>query len=215
MLVKTRMSKHPLTISPEESISSAHKYMQDQKVRHLPVLGKSGRMAGLITEDDLLKAEPSSATLLDVWEIQSLLMNVKVKSVMVKDVITTTGETPIEEAAHLMLDHKIGCLPVIWKGSLAGIITESDIFRAFMELFAAREKGLRIMLEIPDKAGGLALITKAVADQGGYISACGSFLLDDIAKAGVTLKVKNVERGVLTDSLSKIEGVSIVDEREI
>ena len=215
MFVKDRMIKHPLTISPEESISSAHRYMEDQNVRHLPVVENSGRMVGLITEDDLLKAGPSSATLLNVWEIHALLMDVKVKSVMVKDMITTTEETPIEEAAHLMLDHKIGCLPVTWKGNLLGIITESDIFRIFMELFAAREKGLRITLEIPDKAGELALITRAVADQGGYLSACGNFLLDDTTKAGVTLKVKNVDRDNLIDALSKIEGTSIIDVREI
>ena len=215
MFVKDRMLKHPLTIIPEESISSAHRYMEDQNVRHLPVVGKSGKMVGLITEDDLLKAEPSSATLLSVWEIHALLMDVKVKSVMVKDVITTTEETPIEEAAHLMLDHKIGCLPVTQEGKLLGIITESDIFRIFMELFAAREKGLRITLEVPDKAGELALITRAVADQGGYLSACGNFLLDDTTKAGVTLKVKNVDRDNLIDALSKIEGTSIIDVREI
>ena len=215
MFVKDRMIKHPLTISPEESISSAHRYMEDQKVRHLPVVEKSGRMVGLITEDDLLKAEPSSATLLNVWEIHALLLDVKVKAVMVKDVITTTEETPIEDAANLMLDHKIGCLPITSKGNLLGIITESDIFRIFMELLAAREKGLRITLEILDKAGELALITRAVADQGGYISACGNFLLDDTAKAGVTLKVKNVDRDNLIDALSKIEGTSIIDVREI
>ena len=137
------------------------------------------------------------------------------KDVMVKDVVITTGDTPIEEAAHLMLNHKIGCLPVIWEGNLVGIITESDLFRTFMELFAAREKGLRITLEVPNKGGELAKITRAVADQGGYISACGSFLLDDTTKVGVTFKVKNVAREVLADSMSKIEGINIIDVREI
>jgi acetoin utilization protein AcuB len=209
------MSRYPLTISPEESLSDAHKYMLDQKVRHLPVVKSDDKMIGLIAEDDLLKAEPSSATSLSVWEIHYLLMEVKVKSVMVKNIITTTEDTPIEEAAHLMLDHKIGCLPVIRDDTLVGIITESDIFRTFMELFAAREKGLRITLECPNKAGELAKITKAVADEGGYISACGTFQLDDTAKGGVILKIRNVNSKILSDALSKIEGSKIIDIRKM
>ena len=215
MLVKFRMSRYPLTISPEESLSDAHTYMLDQKVRHLPVVKSDDKMIGLIAEDDLLKAQPSSATSLSVWEIHYLLMEVKVKAVMVKNVITTTEDTPIEEAAHLMLDHKIGCLPVIRDDKLVGIITESDIFRTFMELFAAREKGLRITLECPNKAGELAKITKAVADEGGYISACGTFQLEDTAKGGVILKTRNVDSKILSDALSKIEGSKIIDIRKM
>jgi acetoin utilization protein AcuB len=209
------MSRYPLTISPDESLSDAHKYMLDQKVRHLPVVKSDDKMIGLIAEDDLLKAEPSSATSLSVWEIHYLLMEVKVKAVMVKNVITTSEDTPIEEAAHLMLDHKIGCLPVMRDDKLVGIITESDIFRTFMELFAAREKGLRITLECPNKAGELAKITKAVADEGGYISACGTFQLDDTVKGGVILKVRNVDSEILSDALSKIEGSKIIDIRKM
>ena len=214
MLVKSRMSKYPLTIGPDESLSDAHNYMREQKVRHLPVVKSDDKLLGLIAEDDLLKAEPSSATSLSVWEIHYLLMKVKVKAVMVKDVITTTEDTPIEEAAHLMLENKIGCLPVIRDDKLVGIITESDIFRTFMELFAAREKGLRITLECPNKAGELAKITQAVADEGGYISACGTFQIDDTTKGGVVLKVRNVDSEILSNALSKIEGAKIIDIRK-
>jgi acetoin utilization protein AcuB len=209
------MSNYPLTIGLEESLSDAHKYMLEQNVRHLPVVKSDGKMVGLITEDDLLKAEPSSATSLSVWEIHYLLMEVKVKAVMVKNVITTTEATPIEEAAHLMLENKIGSLPVIRDGNLVGIITESDIFRTFMELFAAREKGLRITMEVPNKAGELAKITKAIADAGGYISACGTFHLEDTTKKGDILKVRNVDREILTDALSKIEELTIIDIRKM
>ena len=215
MLVKDRMSKYPLTISLEESVSSVHKYMMEQNIRHLPVMDNNDKMVGLVTEDDLLKAEPSSATSLNIWEIHSLLMNLKVKSVMVKEVMTTIEDTPIEEAAHLMLDHKIGCLPVLRDDKLVGIITESDIFRTFMELFAAREKGLRITLECPNKAGELALITKAVADQGGYIASCGNFQLEDTTKAGVTLKISNLDREIITEALSKLKEINIIDIREM
>jgi acetoin utilization protein AcuB len=114
-----------------------------------------------------------------------------------------------------MLDKKIGSLPVMRDDKLVGIITESDIFRTFMELFAAREKGLRITLECPNRAGELAKITKAVADTGGYISACGNFLVDDTTKGGVILKVRKVDRDALIDAVTKIEDVKIIDERKM
>jgi acetoin utilization protein AcuB len=215
MFVRDRMSKHPLTIHEGETISAAHHYMEEQKVRHLPVVNKAGETVGLVTEEDLLKAEPSSATSLSVWEIHSLLDRVKVKAVMVRDLITTTEDTPIEEAAHLMLEHKIGCLPVMRDGKLVGIITESDMFRTFMELFAARQKGLRITMEVPDREGELAKVAQAIANQGGYIAACGTFMSQDPTRWGLVFKVRNVDRDTLTDALSRIEGQQVQDIREI
>ena len=215
MLVKDRMTKHPLTIHADASISETHHYMQEQGIRHLPVVDKSGRMVGLVTEDDLLKAEPSSATSLSVWEIHSLLDRITVSRTMVRKVITTTEDVPIEEAAHLMLEHKIGCLPVMRDGKLVGIITESDLFRTFMELFSARQKGLRITLEVPDREGELAKVAQAIADQGGYIAACGTFMAEDPTKWGLVLKVRNVDREVLTSALSSIQDRTILDIREV
>ncbi len=215
MLVKDRMSKHPLTIDTDATLSETHRYMQEQKIRHLPVVDKTGKLVGLVTEDDLLRAEPSSATSLSVWEIHSLLDRIRVKDVMVRALITTTEDTPIEEAAHLMLDHKIGCLPVLRDDRLVGIITESDMFRTFMELFAARQKGLRITLEVPDREGELAKVAQAIADQGGYIAACGTFMSTDPTKWGLVLKVRNVDRDVLTAALSRIEDQTMLDIREV
>jgi acetoin utilization protein AcuB len=209
------MTAHPLTISMEESLSNTHRYMQEQQVRHLPVVDKTGKMVGLVTEDDLLKAEPSSATSLSVWEIHSLLMKVKVKDVMVRDVISTTEDTPIEDAAHLMLEHKIGCLPVLRGAKLIGIITEIDIFRTFMELFSARQKGLRITITVPDREGELAKVAQAIANQGGYIAACGTFMAEDPTQWGLVFKVRNVDREMLIDTLSQIEGQRIIDVREV
>jgi acetoin utilization protein AcuB len=214
MFVKDRMSRHPLTIGAETSLSDTHRYMEEQNIRHLPIVDKSGRMLGVVTEDDLLKAEPSSATSLSVWEIHSLLMKVKVKDVMIQDVITTTEDTPIEEAAHLMLENKIGCLPVMRDDMLVGIITESDVFRTFMELFAARQKGLRVTMYVPDREGELAKVAKAIADQGGYVAACGAFMAEEPTKWGLVFKVRNVDRDQLTETLSQIEGASVLDVRE-
>jgi acetoin utilization protein AcuB len=215
MLVKDRMSKHPLTIDLEESVSSAHQYMQEQKVRHLPVVDKAGKMVGLVSEEDLLKAEPSAATTLSVWEIHTLLMKVKVKSVMVQEVITTTEDTPIEAAAQRMLEQKIGCLPVLRDGKLVGIITESDLFRTFMELLSARQKGVRVTLDVPNKEGELAKVAQAIANQGGDIIACGTFMSEDPTMWGLVLKIRNVDSEVLRQVLSAIEGTIVRDVREV
>jgi acetoin utilization protein AcuB len=215
MLVRDRMTKHPLTIDVDTSLADAHTYMEEQKVRHLPVIDKTGKLVGLITEADLLKAGPSSVTSLSVWEIRSLLDRITIKNVMVHDVITTTEDIPIEDAAHLMLDHKISCLPVVRDGRLVGIITETDVFRTFMEMFAARQKGLRITMEVLDREGELAKVAQAIANQGGYIAACGVFMVTDPAKWGLVFKVRNVDRDVLIATLSKIEGQNILDIREV
>jgi acetoin utilization protein AcuB len=215
MFVRDRMTKHPLTIAEDESLSAAHRYMEAQSVRHLPVVNRAGAMVGLVTEDDLLRAEPSGATSLSVWEIHALLDRVRVKNVMVRKIITTTEETPIEEAAHLMLEHKIGCLPVLRDGALVGIITESDIFRTFMELFAARQKGLRITMSVPDREGELAQVAQAIANEGGYIAACGTFMSEDPTMWGLVFKVRNVDRTTLVEALSGIEGHKVLDIREI
>ena len=201
MLIKDRMTKLPLTISEDESLADTHRYMQEQDVRHLPVMNKAGNMVGLVAESDLLKPQPSAATSLSTWEIHYLLDRIKVKDVMIREVITTTEDCPIEEAAQLMLEHKIGCLPVVRKGQLVGMITETDLFRVFLEMFAARQKGLRITMEVPDRAGEFAKVTTAIAKLGGYISASGAFLSEDPTKAGMVMKVRNVDHKLLLDAL--------------
>ena len=99
--------------------------------------------------------------------------------------------------------------------TLVGIITESDMFRTFMELFAARQRGLRITIAVPDREGELAKVAQAIAEQGGYIAACGTFMSKDPTKWGLVFKVRNVDREVLVEALSKIEETSILDIRQI
>jgi acetoin utilization protein AcuB len=111
-----------------------------EKVRRFPVVDKKGKLVGIVTQQDLLYASPSRATSLNVWELTYLLNRVKVKEVMNKEPITVDEDCPIEEAARLMREKKIGGLPVLHDGALVGII-ESDLFDLFLELFMAQEKG--------------------------------------------------------------------------
>jgi acetoin utilization protein AcuB len=139
MLVHERMSKHPFTITEDTPIHEAMKLMRDKKVRRLPVLDGKGKLVGIVSEKDLLYVSPSPATSLSIYELHYLTSKITVGKIMTTDVITVSEHTPLEEAARIMADNKIGGLPVMRNERLVGIITESDLFRVFVELWGAQE----------------------------------------------------------------------------
>jgi acetoin utilization protein AcuB len=150
MLVRVRMSANPVTIGADTPITEALRVMRESQVHRLPVLDDEGRMVGIVSEKDLLYASPSPATSLSIYEMHYLLSQLKVTELMTRDVISVAPDVPLEEAARIMADNSIGGLPVLEDGKLVGIITETDIFKVFLELFGAREHGLRLTLEIPE-----------------------------------------------------------------
>ncbi len=192
MNVGKRFSSPVITVSPDLPIPEALALMQREKIRHAPVVQK-GKLVGIVTRNDLLNASPSKATTLSVWEVNYLLNKITVAEVMTKDVITITEDTPIEEAARIMADHKISCLPVMRGNDLAGIITESDIFKLFLELLGARQKGVRVTVEVTDKPGMLAKISQAIYEAGGNIIALGAFEGETVSSSYITIKVEGVE----------------------
>ncbi|GAG25157.1 unnamed protein product, partial [marine sediment metagenome] len=113
MLIGERMTGHPVTVTQNEGIDDALKMMRDNHVRRLPVLDKKGKLVGIVSDKDLLYASPSPATSLSVHELHYLLSKLTVKEVMSSPVITVTEYTPLEEAARIMADSKIGGLPVM------------------------------------------------------------------------------------------------------
>jgi len=214
MLVRERMSRSPVTISTDVPITEALKVMRKHSVRRLPVLDKEGRMVGIVSEKDLLYASPSSASSLSIYEMHYMLSQLKVTEVMATDVTTISADTPLEEAARIMADNKIGGLPVLQDGRLVGIITETDIFKVFLEMLGARDKGLRLTVEIPERKGEIARITTAIAQLGGNILALGSFLGDDPSTALVTVKVEDVPPPDLEAAMHDLD-LEIVDVREV
>ena len=214
MLVGNRMTHNPIIISPDVSIAEAMERMKREKVRRFPVVDKDRKMIGIITYQDLLHASPSTATSLSMWEISYLLAQVKVGEVMTRNVITTTEDTPLEEAARLMVDNQIGSLPVMRNGLIVGIITESNIFRVFLEIFGAREKGIRVSLLAPYVRGSMAEITSEVTRAGGLILAFDTFLGEDPSNWGATLKVSEVSKERLEEVLKPLV-VEITDIREV
>lgn len=126
--VRDWMTHDPAVITPHTSIHTAHKLMSERRVRRLPVL-EGGHLVGIVTLGDIRAVEPSSATSLSRAEILTLLDKLTVEKIMARRVITVTPETSIRDAAALMLQHKVSGLPVLDGSHVAGIITESDIFR--------------------------------------------------------------------------------------
>jgi acetoin utilization protein AcuB len=204
MLVHERMSKHPITITEDIPINQALKVMRDEKVRRLPVLNKKGKLVGIVSEKDLLYASPSPVTSLSIHELHYLVSKITVSEVMTRDVITVSEYTPLEEAARIMADNKIGGLPVVRDGKLVGIITESDLFKIFTEILGARDMGVRLSMLVPEQPGVLADITRAIADMGGNIISLGTFLGEDPTNRLITVKVADVAQDKLVAGMKAL-----------
>ena len=204
MLVRERMSKHPITIAEDTPINHALELMRDERVRRLPVLNKKGELVGIVSERDLLYASPSPATSLSIHEIHYLVSKITVDEVMTRDVFTVSEYTPLEEAARIMADNKIGGLPVVRDGKLVGIITESDLFKIFIEILGARDMGVRLSMLVPEQPGILADITRAIADMGGNIISLGTFLGEDPTNRLITVKVADVPEDKLVAEMKAL-----------
>lgn len=211
MLIKERMSKPVITITPDTSVQEALRIMRENKIRRLPVM-EGKKLVGIVTERDLLYASPSPATTLSIQEMHYMLSKLKVREIMKYPVITIDENAPLEEAARIMADNKIGGLPVTRDGELVGIITESDLFKVFTEMMAAREEGIRITLLVPEKKGVLASITKAIASKGGNIVSLGQFWGEDLTTRTVTIKVSGITREALEEAVA-LEGIKVLDIR--
>ena len=216
MLVRERMTRHPVTVSPEASISEALDLMRREKVRRLPVLDKRGRLVGIVLEKDLLYASPSPATSLSIYEMHYLLSRLTVAEVMSQEVITVDEITPLEEAARIMTDNRIGGLPVMRGDQLVGIITETDLFKVFLEMLGAREKGVRLTLQVPDQKGVLAFITSAIAALGGDIVSLSTFWGEDLTTGVITVKVREgtATKRQLVEAMEGL-GLEVVDIRQM
>lgn len=135
LLVRDWMVSDVVSVGPHEPMLSAHKLMREKNIRRLPVV-ENNKVVGIMTRSDVRQAQPSSATTLNVWEMNYLLAKLQVQDVMSKSVITLSPEDTIRTAATLMHENRFGALPVVdAQGALVGIITESDIFRILIAWF--------------------------------------------------------------------------------
>ncbi len=213
MLVYERMTHHPITVHPDLPVAEALRIMREENIRRFPVIDrKTNALVGIVTEKELLYASPSPATSLSMHEINYLLSKLTVARVMTTELITVQEDTPIEEAARIMIDNRVGGLPVMRGETLVGIITETDLFKTFIELFAAREGGVRLTILVPEKKGELAMITAAISELGGNIVSLGTFLGEDLSNRILVLKVADVPEGQLVGKMKEL-GTRILDVR--
>jgi acetoin utilization protein AcuB len=197
VLVVERMTRPVVSINVEATVQQALDTMEDRKLRHLPVLDAEDRLVGIVSEKDLLRAQG----------------NTPIERVMKKDVITVTEYTALEEAARMLADHKISSLPVMRGGRVVGIITETDLFKVFLELLAARESGVRLTMLVPEEKGVLASVTNEIAAMGGNVLALGTFRGEDPTNRLITVKVADVRMEKLVAIMEAL-GIEIVDVRE-
>lgn len=214
MIISDYMSKNPICVSTDTSVTEARAIMVREKISKLPVLDKNSNLVGIITKNDLAKAAPSAATTLDIYEMGYLLSKLKVEKVMTKDPVTVSPDEVIEEAARIMDDKEIGCLPVVQDDVLVGIITESDIFKQFISMFGARSHGVRVTMEFPDKAGVLADFSRKVANKDGNIIAVVTDDGSNVESKKVTVKIANL---ALKDVEEIVENLNVkkLDIREV
>jgi|SRR5918995_2117104 acetoin utilization protein AcuB len=203
MFVGERMSRPVIAVTPEDPINEVLAMFRNEHIRRAPVM-KEGKLVGIVSERDLLNASPSSATTLSVWELNYLISKVKVKNVMTKKVITVDANTPIEEAAKIMADKKIGGLPVVSAGKVVGMITETDLFKILLELMGARQKATRVTVTVPDQPGELAKITRAIANNGGDFISFGIFSGPDAHSRVVTFKAQGIKKEKIREVLHDI-----------
>ena len=216
MLVKEYMTRHPLMVEPDMPIMDAQRYMTQNNIRHLPVVGDGKRLLGLITRERFL-VDPNTLASLDIWEIARALAGVTVKDVMIKarDVVTVDPDLTIEEAAYRMVDKKVGCLPVLEEGVVVGMITDVDLLAHLTEMMGTRWVGVRVTVRMPDRKGEFAKMVAAISARGWGITAMGGVpTLKDPASWDAVVKIRFVTKDEVVAALEKVEGHQIIDVRE-
>lgn len=189
MLVKHRMTVNPVTVEESMHVWEASEIMRKYKVRRLPVM-HGDQLVGIVTEMDLLKVSPSSATTLSVFELHYLLSKLKVNEAMARNPITVTPDTTLEEAALIMREREIGGLPVLENGQLVGIITETDVFDAFIDLMGLRKTGTRLTIDFEDRIGVIAEISEVIREFGVNINSMAIFHLAGPGELVIRLDLK-------------------------
>jgi acetoin utilization protein AcuB len=195
------MTSDPVTITPDTTFPEAFRIIRAERVRHLPVVNDKGKLMGVVAQTDLLHASPSIATPFNVFEMSYLLANLHVSEVMSSPAITVPESAPIEEAARVMVEKKIGCLPVMRDGTLVGVITETDIFESFVEVLGGGEASLRVTVLVPDVRGVLARVAGVIAGRGGNICSVARFGSEEREQCYLTFRLEGADEQDLLRAL--------------
>lgn len=174
MYVKNKMTGNPYTIAFNAPINEVIELMREKGLKRVPVVDGE-KVVGMLTHSDIQKVSPTKATTLSIYELNYLLSKTKVSDAMTKDVVTISPDALLEEAAVLMRENRISTLAVVKDNKLVGIITESDIFDAFIDLLGFRDAGSRITVEAADVPGALADIGEVFKSFDANITHIGAY----------------------------------------
>jgi acetoin utilization protein AcuB len=199
------MSAPAVTITPDTSLQDALDLMHEHRFRRLPVVDELGRLMGIVSERDLLYASPPPPPLLSALDLDRPLADFEVRQIMTRQVITTRPDTFVEDAARLMADNKIGGLPVVDEDNgVVGVITETDIFKAFIELYGAGQSGLYLTLRVADRKGFMAELSKAVLGLGGDIVGLSSSYDEATGDYRLVIKGDGVHKGQVVELIEAL-----------
>lgn len=213
MIIERRMTKNPVTCSPDMSIQDASDLIKREHVHRLPVLDKTGRLVGVISEKDILKAAPSPASTLSAYETNYLLSKLTVKKIMSRNPVTISKDTPVEDAAMLMIDQDLSCLPVLEEGKLVGIVSKSDLFKMLVESFGARVSGTTLTFLVQDRKGILAEIMGKISEKQLDLVTCSCFAGTEPGNRFIYIKVAGVKASELVD-IVKPYAIEVMDVKE-
>ncbi|MBT3337677.1 MAG: CBS domain-containing protein [Anaerolineae bacterium] len=212
MRVKNRMTPSPITATPETNYNEALRLMQQNHIKNLPIVNKRNELVGIVTRGDMLKAEPSLVTTLSAYEIVSLLEKVTMKKIMNSPVYAIDENCSITNAANFMLDNKITCLPIVQDGKLVGIITDTDIFKTFVEITGGGQAGTHIEARMPDQQGQLAPFVQAVTNAGSYIASI-VITYEENGYGYVDVKERGGDEAVIQQELEKLASIDNINFR--
>lgn len=219
MLVKDVMTRHPIMVPPEMSAAEAQHIMTENLIRHLPVVGDGKKLVGLVTRQ-CFAIKPDMMASLSVWEITRYLSNLTVQKIMLKikggEVHTIEATKTVEQAARVMTEQKIGCLPVLDEdGTVIGILSEIDLLRSLQEMLGLPTKGVRVTMRMPNKKGQFAMLTAALAKHDLGVMGIGSFPTPrQPGYYDMVLKIPEVTVEEVRDILSQVPEQEIVDIHE-
>lgn len=208
MLISDWMTKDVISVEPEYSMMKVSKLMKEKHIRRLPVVDAGKKLLGIVTDRDIKEASPSKATTLDIHELYYLLSEIKVKDIMTVKPFTVTPDNTIEKAALMMMEKRVGGLPVVDdKGVIVGIITESDIFKVLISITGAKYGGVQLALKLPNTQGSLKEVLELLrAEQARIISILTSYgQQQEEGFRQVYVRIQDLEKNTLDDLIVKLK----------
>ncbi|MCC6904760.1 MAG: CBS domain-containing protein [Anaerolineae bacterium] len=209
MLVRDAMTSRPITVHPESDCLAAIALMRAGRFSRIPVVDETNRLVGVVSDDDVASLEVTRTTKSDAFRSDGVL--VRVEEVMSAEVFTITPDYPLEEAASLMVRHRVGCLPVVDDSlHVVGIITETDVFQTFVQVLGGGSHSHRVTVALPNTPGELAALTAQIAQAGGNIDSIAALPTPDGHALAFTLRVESIPLAALLEAIGRCPGAALI-----